>query len=135
MSMHEGDFSVSDTEDQDVGYWRRRYVEVKTLLDETRAELDDFQISSSELEHELEKELEVNSKEKQGLSDQIRRLEDDRESWKVQRICLPRNDPLTGFVRRVNTLPRMRSPTACSMNCMRLVRRTSPSNLRLSNSN
>jgi len=44
---------------------------------------DEFQVSSRELEAELEKELEATEARQAELRDRIQRLEIDRDDWKV----------------------------------------------------
>lgn len=53
------------------------------MLAETRAELDDFQHSSKELEEELEKELERTEKTQNELRIKVAKAETEREDWKV----------------------------------------------------
>jgi nuclear distribution protein NudE len=53
------------------------------MLDETRAELDEFQASSKELEDELERELGATEKQQAELKEKIQRLEAEKEEWKV----------------------------------------------------
>lgn len=68
------------------------------MLDETRAELgmsitcvsrailiskDEFQASSKELEDELERELAATEKQQADLREKIKRLEGEKEDWKV----------------------------------------------------
>ena len=53
------------------------------MLAETRAELEDFQHSSKELEEELEKELERTEKAQQDLKVKAAKAEVERDDWKV----------------------------------------------------
>lgn len=53
------------------------------MLQETRAELDDFQRSSKELEEELERELERTEKAMEDLRVKATRAEMERDEWKV----------------------------------------------------
>jgi len=64
--------------------WRAKYMEVADMLAETRAELDDFQHSSKELEEELERELERTEKAQNDLKLKVSRVETEREEWKVR---------------------------------------------------
>ncbi len=78
------------------------------MLDETRAELgwyfsyhsrisfetdgycpDDFQASSKELEDELERELSATETQQAELKDRIKRLEAEKDDWKV---CMPQRN-------------------------------------------
>ena len=61
-------------------------MEVADMLAETRAELDDFQHSSKELEEELERELERTEKTQQDLRAKLARAENERDDWKVRSI-------------------------------------------------
>ena len=56
------------------------------MLAETRAELDDFQRSSKELEDELVRELEHNEKAQQDLRVKVAKAETERDEWKVCRL-------------------------------------------------
>jgi septal ring factor EnvC (AmiA/AmiB activator) len=44
---------------------------------------DEFQASSKELEDELEKELAATEKQQAELKERIKRLEEEKEDWKV----------------------------------------------------
>lgn len=46
-------------------------------------EVDEFQASSKELEDELEKELAATEKQQAELKERIKRLEGEKEEWKV----------------------------------------------------
>lgn len=76
------------------------------MLQETRAELDDFQRSSKELEEELERELERTEKAMQDLRVKATRAEMERDDWKVSvdslvfMACGP-----TAFVDRSSSCP------------------------------
>ena len=63
--------------------WKTKYNEVADMLQETRAELDDFQVSSRELEEEWEKELGRTEKAQQELKVKAARAEHERDEWKV----------------------------------------------------
>ena len=54
------------------------------MLAEARAELDDFQRSSKELEDELERELERTEKTQQELRVKAAKAESERDEWKVR---------------------------------------------------
>lgn len=70
--------------------WKAKYHEVADMLAETRAELDDFQHSSKELEEELERELERTEKAQQDMKIKVAKSEMEREDWKV-RASSPRH--------------------------------------------
>lgn len=53
------------------------------MLSETRAELQDFQATSKDLEDELVKELERTEKTQQELKVKVARAEGERDEWKV----------------------------------------------------
>jgi len=64
--------------------WRAKYQEVADMLTETRAELDEFQQSSKELEEELEAELERTEKAQKDLVVKASKAECERDEWKVR---------------------------------------------------
>jgi nuclear distribution protein NudE len=53
------------------------------MLAETRADLDEFQRSSKELEDELVRELDHNEKAQQDLRVKVAKAESERDDWKV----------------------------------------------------
>ncbi|ELU36341.1 hypothetical protein AG1IA_09630 [Rhizoctonia solani AG-1 IA] len=62
--------------------WESKYHEVSELLQETRAELDEFQTSSKELEEELERELEATERQMTDLRNRVERVERERDDSK-----------------------------------------------------
>lgn len=52
-------------------------------------ETDEFQVSSKELEDELEKELAATEKQQTDLKEKIKRLEAEKEDWKVSWLLFP----------------------------------------------
>lgn len=58
------------------------------MLAEARAELDEFQRSSKELEDELERELERTEKTQEELRQKAARAELERDEWKVRILVL-----------------------------------------------
>jgi U3 small nucleolar ribonucleoprotein component len=52
-------------------------------------ETDEFQVSSKELEDELEKELAATEKQQTDLKEKIKRLEAEKEDWKVRWLLFP----------------------------------------------
>ena len=63
--------------------WKSKYMEVADILAETRAELDEFQAASKELEEELERELQRTDAEKEKLRVRASKAENEMENWKV----------------------------------------------------
>ena len=57
---------------------------VAEMLAETRAELDEFQVASRELEAELEAELHRTEKAQQDLKVKAARAEAERDEWKAR---------------------------------------------------
>jgi nuclear distribution protein NudE len=49
-------------------------------------ETDEFQASSRELEDELEKELAATEKQQTDLKEKIKRLEAEKEDWRVRQL-------------------------------------------------
>ncbi|KAI9058849.1 hypothetical protein FKP32DRAFT_1597160 [Trametes sanguinea] len=86
--------------------WRARYLEVADMLAETRAELDDFQHSSKELEEELERELERTEKAQQDLRVKVARAEQERDDWKSKFMHLQttHNTTTTSLQRELDKL-------------------------------
>lgn len=66
--------------------WKEKYYEASDMLSETRAELDEFQRSSKELEEELERELERTERAQQDLRVKASRAETERDEWKVSKM-------------------------------------------------
>lgn len=66
--------------------WKNKYYEAADLLAETKAELDEFQIASKELEDELERELQRTENEKERLRHLSDKAEKECNEWKV-RVC------------------------------------------------
>ncbi|EPQ60699.1 hypothetical protein GLOTRDRAFT_31887 [Gloeophyllum trabeum ATCC 11539] len=86
--------------------WRAKYNEVADMLAETRAELEDFQNSSKELEEELERELERTEKAQQELKVKAARAESERDEWKNKFMSLQttHNTTTTSLQRELDTL-------------------------------
>lgn len=72
-----------DSPQEEAAHYREKYRRILDMLDETRAELDEFQQSSKELEDELEKELSATEKVQMELKERITRLEGEKDEWKV----------------------------------------------------
>ena len=64
--------------------WKEKYYEAADMLAEARAELDEFQRSSKELEDELERELERTEKTQEELRAKAAKAELERDEWKVR---------------------------------------------------
>ncbi|KAJ7837495.1 hypothetical protein B0H14DRAFT_3087183 [Mycena olivaceomarginata] len=83
MSLDDNQLSYSSSND-----WREKYNEVAEMLTETRAELDEFQVASRELEAELEAELQRTEKAQQDLKVKVARAESERDDWKSRFMSL-----------------------------------------------
>ncbi|KAF7320430.1 hypothetical protein MKEN_00827900 [Mycena kentingensis (nom. inval.)] len=93
MAMVASRPSFSSLDDAQLSYssssdWRDKYNEVADMLAETRAELDEFQIASRELEAELEAELQRTEKAQQDLKVKVARAENERDEWKGKFMSL-----------------------------------------------
>ena len=66
------------------------------MLAETRAELDEFQQSSKELEEELEAELVRTEKAQKDLVVKASKAESERDEWKV-RYCILSSAPIPSY--------------------------------------
>ncbi|KAJ3477540.1 hypothetical protein NLI96_g10392 [Meripilus lineatus] len=80
--------------------------ELEALLEDTRLELDEFQLSSRELEEELEKDLERSEKAKTELENKVAKIEDDRDTWKSKFMSLQTtyNTTTASLQRELDTL-------------------------------
>lgn len=78
------------------------------MLAETRAELDEFQQSSKELEEELEAELERTEKVQKDLVVKASKAESERDEWKV-RYCVLSSAPIPSWLTR----PSLFRPNSC----------------------
>ncbi|WWC91749.1 uncharacterized protein L201_006696 [Kwoniella dendrophila CBS 6074] len=77
-----------DSPQEEISHYREKYRQAMDMLTETRAELEEFQQSSRELEDEMEQELASNEKVQDELKDKIKRLEFEKEDWKSKQIAL-----------------------------------------------
>ncbi|SAM01335.1 hypothetical protein [Absidia glauca] len=68
----------------ELDYYRNHAENLESTLQETRAALDEFQISSRELEEELEKELLTTEKAYKELKSQCERSRRDADEWKTK---------------------------------------------------
>lgn len=64
-------------------YWRSHAENLENTLQDTRAALDEFQVSSRELEEELEKELQTTEKAYNDLKSRCEHFKRDADEWKV----------------------------------------------------
>ncbi|KAI8329781.1 hypothetical protein EDC96DRAFT_529175 [Choanephora cucurbitarum] len=67
---------------EELDYWRSHAEDLESTLQDTRAALDEFQISSRELEEELEKELMTTEKAYSELKSRCEHFKRDAEDWK-----------------------------------------------------
>ncbi|ORX58898.1 hypothetical protein DM01DRAFT_1301634 [Hesseltinella vesiculosa] len=68
----------------ELDYYRSHAEDLEITLQETRAALDEFQISSRELEEELEKELQTTEKAYKDLKAICERSKRDADEWKAK---------------------------------------------------
>ena len=68
--------------------WKAKARELEKILSETRADLQEFQITSKQLEEELEQELDRTEKAQQELQVRAARAEQEEDEWKVRRVCV-----------------------------------------------
>ncbi|KAH8120407.1 hypothetical protein DFH11DRAFT_1873584 [Phellopilus nigrolimitatus] len=104
MSSHDDNqINYSSNNGQD---WKEKYYEAADMLQETRAELDDFQRSSKELEEELERELDRTEKTMQDLRVKATRAETERDDWKAKFMSLQttHNTTTTSLQRELDQL-------------------------------
>ncbi|KAG1140126.1 hypothetical protein G6F37_008488 [Rhizopus arrhizus] len=67
---------------EELDYWRSHAENLEGTLQDTRAALDEFQVSSRELEEELEKELQTTEKAYNDLKSRCEHNKRDAEEWK-----------------------------------------------------
>ncbi|RCH89798.1 NADH:ubiquinone oxidoreductase [Rhizopus azygosporus] len=67
---------------EELDYWRNHAENLESTLQETRAALDEFQVSSRELEEELEKELQTTEKAYNDLKSRCEHYKREAEDWK-----------------------------------------------------
>ncbi|KAI8369558.1 uncharacterized protein BYT42DRAFT_584869 [Radiomyces spectabilis] len=73
-----------DSVQDELEYYRMHAENLESTLQETRAALDEFQISSRELEEELEKELQTTEKAYKDLKARCEQSRRDAEDWKAK---------------------------------------------------
>lgn len=86
--MSSNDANELDYSSTDYKYWKEKYLEEADIVRETQAELDDFQVSSRELEAELESDLARTEKAKMDLMVKVERAETERDEWKAKFVAL-----------------------------------------------
>ncbi|CEP07488.1 hypothetical protein [Parasitella parasitica] len=67
---------------EELDYYRAHCEDLELTLQDTRAALDEFQVSSRELEEELEKELQTTEKAYNELKSRCEHFKRDAEDWK-----------------------------------------------------
>ncbi|WVQ74219.1 hypothetical protein IAR50_003814 [Cryptococcus sp. DSM 104548] len=77
-----------DSPEDEIAHYRDKYRQAIEMLTDTRAELEEFQQSSKELEDEMEQELSANDKQQADLREKIKRLEQEKDEWKNKHIAL-----------------------------------------------
>ncbi|KAI8081274.1 uncharacterized protein BX664DRAFT_340014 [Halteromyces radiatus] len=81
LSMSSRIMQFNSVQDE-LDYYRNHAENLENTLQETRAALDEFQVSSRELEEELEKELQTTEKAYKELKSQCERSRRDADEWK-----------------------------------------------------
>lgn len=77
-------FRQFESVQEELDYWRNHAENLESTLQETRAALDEFQVSSRELEEELEKELQTTEKAYNDLKSRCEHYKREAEDWKVK---------------------------------------------------
>ncbi|RXK36538.1 hypothetical protein M231_06197 [Tremella mesenterica] len=95
IGMEDDEDQRFDSPEDEIAYYRDKYRQAVDGLIETRAELDEFQASSKELEDELERELAATEKHQAELKEKINRLEAEKEEWKTKLITLQKQHSST----------------------------------------
>lgn len=72
-----------DDDAQEVAFWKSKAQALRELLDEAHVSLRDFEMSSKELEEEMDKELAQSNKQLEEAIRNNEKLSQDREEWKV----------------------------------------------------
>jgi predicted nucleic acid-binding Zn-ribbon protein len=81
-------FRQFNSAQEELEYWRAHSENLENTLQDTRAALDEFQVSSRELEEELEKELQTTEKAYNDLKSRCEHFKRDAENWKVKYFFL-----------------------------------------------
>ncbi|WVO21231.1 uncharacterized protein IAS62_002538 [Cryptococcus decagattii] len=77
-----------DSLEDEIAHYREKHRQALEMLTDTRAELEEFQQSSKELEDEMEQELAANDKQQADLRERIKRLDAEKEEWRTKHIAL-----------------------------------------------
>jgi hypothetical protein len=72
-----------DDDAQEAAFWKSKAQALRELLDEAHVSLRDFEMSSKELEEEMDKELAQSNKQLEEAIRNNEKLSQDREEWKV----------------------------------------------------
>ncbi|CAO3599605.1 unnamed protein product [Absidia cylindrospora] len=83
MSMSSRIMQFNSAQDE-LDYYRNHAEDLELTLQDTRAALDEFQVSSRELEEELEKELQTTEKAYKELKSQCEQSRRDADEWKTK---------------------------------------------------
>ncbi|ORY33396.1 hypothetical protein BCR39DRAFT_519784 [Naematelia encephala] len=86
---------IFDTPEQEASHFREKYREAAEALQDTRLELEEFQLSSKELENELENELAEREQKEADQKQRIKRLEADVEDWRNKHVALQKTHSST----------------------------------------
>ncbi|WVN86492.1 uncharacterized protein L203_101656 [Cryptococcus depauperatus CBS 7841] len=81
--------------DEEMVYYRSKFREALDMLTDTRAELEEFQQSSKELEDEMEQELAANERQQTDLKDKIKKLEYEKDELRSKSVTLQKTHSLT----------------------------------------
>src|SRR5271156_4398491 len=116
--------SLGDAEQGKDYDYKSRCEELESALNETRSALDEFQLSSRELEAELERELENMEKQYTDAKRQKERLRMESDEWKVPSPLLPKDGRGDGSDRgRINFRLQRSSLRRLRMRCKRRLMR------------
>lgn len=75
-----------NSQQEELEYYRSHAENLEATLQETRAALDEFQVSSRELEEELEKELQTTEKAYKDLKARCEHFKYEADDWKVKHL-------------------------------------------------
>lgn len=77
-----------NSQQEELEYYRSHAENLEATLQETRAALDEFQVSSRELEEELEKELQTTEKAYKDLKARCEHFKYEADDWKVRHLFI-----------------------------------------------
>jgi len=86
MTDLENDKKTFSSKDEEINYWKEKAKDYKNRLEESQAEMEEYQTSSGELEAELEAELEQSQTRCSDLRHQLSRLATENDALK-ERLC------------------------------------------------